>query len=98
MRFEAFRELKNWTLEDAADAMRVPADPRLAGINAAMISRHERGSAFPNPEFIARYAEITEDAVTFADWLAVREQARQEPGNVLPERKRGRRPREAAPL
>lgn len=72
MQFRTFRTLKGWTLAQAADVMRLPDDKHLAGINAAMISRHERGIAFPAPELVARYEKISEGAVTYSDWSALR--------------------------
>lgn len=72
MQFEAFRALKGWTLAQAAHAMRVAGDEALEKINEPVISRHERGITFPSPEHISRYEAITEGAVTFADWWALR--------------------------
>lgn len=72
MQFDSFRALKGWTLAQAAAAMRVPGDESLEKINEPVISRHERGLTFPSPEHIARYEVITEGAVTYQDWLALR--------------------------
>jgi hypothetical protein len=48
--------------------------------NASMVSKHERGVHFPRPAVIDRYREITEGAVTEADWLQLaRERAAQTP-------------------
>lgn len=68
MDFEAWRRLKKWTLDRAADEMRVAGVQNLSNINASIISRHERGIHHPRPNVIARYAEITANAVTAADW------------------------------
>lgn len=48
--------------------------------NAGQVSKHERGVHFPRPAIIDRYREITEGAVTEADWLNLaRERAAQNP-------------------
>lgn len=86
MDFFRYRTLRGWSLEDAAQAMRAGADERVEKITSAMIARHERGIHFPRPEVIARYAEITENAVTAEDWLRLHQS-----GEVSPPRKRGRR-------
>ncbi len=82
MDFERFRELKGWTLDEAADHLRNPEDPRLVGINGSVVGKHERGLRFPAPWWVARYAEVTEGAVTFEDWMKLQERA------PLPRRKR----------
>ncbi|MBF5091940.1 helix-turn-helix transcriptional regulator [Novosphingobium sp. NBM11] len=86
MDFERYRTLRGWSLDDAAQVMRAGTDARLEKITSAMIGRHERGIHFPRPEVIARYAEITENAVTADDWLRLHQS-----GDIVPPRKRGRR-------
>ena len=72
MDFERFRTLKGWTLDQAATAMRDTDEPGFAKITASMIAKHERGMHFPAPRFVARYAEVTEGAVTWDDWERLR--------------------------
>lgn len=76
MEFARFRELANWTCEQAAEKIRESGDERFARVNASMVSKHERGITFPNPDLIERYQQITDGAVTFSDWWAVRQAQR----------------------
>lgn len=84
MQFEQYRSLKGWSLDQAAEALRRGGDERFALITSSLVSKHERGIHFPSPELIERYAQITDSAVTYQDWAALRKQGRQEP------RRRGR--------
>lgn len=76
MEFARFRELAGWTCDEAAEKIRESGDERFARVNASMVSKHERGVTFPSPELIDRYMQITDGAVTFSDWLAVRQAQR----------------------
>lgn len=76
MEFTRFRELAGWTLEEAATKVKDGRDD-FAGVNASVVSKHERGVRFPPPDLIKRYSEITDGAVTFDDWAAVRKAARE---------------------
>lgn len=72
MDFSRFRELRGWTLERAADELKANGDERLANVTASLVRKHEAGWHMPRPVLIARYAEISEGAVTYQDWLNVR--------------------------
>lgn len=76
MEFTRFRELAGWTLEEAAAKVKDGRED-FAGVNASVVSKHERGVRFPPPDLIKRYSEITDGAVTFDDWAAVRKAARE---------------------
>lgn len=76
MDFAQFRELKGWTLDEAAIQLKHGHD-ELAGVNGSVVSKHERGLRFPNPDLVKRYSEITDGAVTFDDWHAVYKAARE---------------------
>lgn len=76
MDFIRFRELAGWTCEQAAEKIRESGEERFARVNASMVSKHERGVTFPSPDLIERYMQITDGAVTFNDWWAVRQSAR----------------------
>lgn len=71
MDFRAFRELRGWSLAEAVAQIRSGGGERFARINDSTVSKHERGVAFPGPALIARYTEITEGAVTYADWVSL---------------------------
>lgn len=74
MQMNAWRRLRNKSLWDVVHMM----GGHVA--NASMVSKHERGVHFPRPAVIDRYREITEGAVTEADWLQLaRERAAQPP-------------------
>lgn len=92
MDFERFREMKGWTLERAADAMRSSGIEGLATIDASTVARHERGILFPRPDVINGYAELTEGAVSYDDWARLREQFGKGKGQKPP-RPRGRKTR-----
>lgn len=89
MQFEQYRALKGWSLEDAAEALRRSGDERFAAISNSLVSKHERGIHFPSPELIQRYSEITDNAVTYQDWITLRSQT------PIEARRRGRRKAEA---
>lgn len=72
MEFARFRELAGWTLEEAAARIRDGGDESVSRINASAASKHERGVHFPSPDLIERYKQITDGAVTFDDWNALR--------------------------
>lgn len=91
MDFSAFRELKGWTLTRAAQELRTTGLPGVQRINDSVVSKHERGLRFPPPEAIEAYARITDGAVTWTDWMRLRQSRR-----PLPPRRRGRRPEMAA--
>lgn len=76
MEFARYRELAGWTCAQAAEKVKDGRE-EFAGVNASVVSKHERGLRFPPPELIKRYTEITEGAVTFDDWHAVRKAARE---------------------
>lgn len=76
MDFAHFRELKGWTLDEAASHVRQGHD-EFAGVNGSVVSKHERGLRFPNPDLVKRYSEITDGAVTFDDWHTVYKAARE---------------------
>ena len=59
MRLKAWRTLKGLTQEQVADLM---------GISYVTVSRHESGVRSPRTPERLRYAQITEGAVTSADW------------------------------
>lgn len=67
MDFARYRELRGWTLERAADEIK--ASGQFKGVNASLIAKHEAGRHMPRPDLVLRYAEITDNAVTYADWL-----------------------------
>lgn len=74
MQLNAWRRLRNKSLWDVVHML----DGCVA--NASQVSKHERGVHFPRPALIDRYREITEGAVTEADWLQIaRERAAQPP-------------------
>lgn len=74
MQLNAWRRLRNKSLWDVVHMMGDCVS------NAGQVSKHERGVHFPRPAIIDRYREITEGAVTEADWLHLaRERAAQPP-------------------
>lgn len=84
MDFARFRELRGWTLERAASEMKSTGDERFESVSASLIGKHERGWHMPAPHFIKRYSEITEGAVTYEDWIALRDEASKHPNGRLP--------------
>ena len=96
MDFERFRNLNGWTLEQAAENLRVPGDAALQDITGSTVAKHERGVQFPRPAVVARYAEITDGAVTWSDWDRVRREA-EERGAAAPPRTRGRKKANPSP-
>ena len=90
MDFETFRSLKGWSLDDAAAELRKTGRYGVANINPTAIGKHERGIRFPPPDTVEAYAEITDGAVTYNDWLRVRE------AGVAPPRPRGPKKRALA--
>lgn len=79
MQMNAWRRLQKKSLWDVVHMM----DGSVA--NASVVSKHERGVRFPRPAVIDRYREITEGAVTEADWLHLaRERAAQPPTTTEP--------------
>lgn len=71
MQLRTFRKLKGWTLEETAEKVR-EAGGRFANVSYSNVSRHERGHRFPDVYMIGRYSEVTDGAVTFADWANLR--------------------------
>jgi transcriptional regulator with XRE-family HTH domain len=60
MRLKAWRELKGFTQAKVAEEL---------GTSEIAVLRHERGLRFPPGDTQERYREITEGAVTPADWV-----------------------------
>lgn len=70
---QKYRELRGWTVDQVADRLKATGDPKVARVNGSLVSKHERGKCFPRPEFIERYAELSEGAVTAEDWMRLRQ-------------------------
>lgn len=60
MRLKAWRELKGYSQAKVAEEL---------GSSEIAVLRHERGLRFPPADTQERYREITEGAVTPADWV-----------------------------
>lgn len=68
MDLKTYRKLAKITLDEMS---------RLMGFaNASVVSRHERGTRYPEPEAIQKYARVTDGAVTNDDWLRLRAETR----------------------
>lgn len=73
---KSYRKEKGLTLRDLAEL--------IGASNASVVSKHERGMMFPSPETIERYRKATGGAVTYADWLSIRQRAKRAAARTTP--------------
>ena len=64
MQLRDFRQMKAWTLQELANLMGY-ANPRT-------VERHEKGTRFPQSVDIEKYQQLSDGAVRFEDFVALK--------------------------
>jgi len=73
MDLKSYRGLRKWSQEHVAQLLR---DRGLKASNGGVVAKHERGERFPDPDTVEAYREITDGAVRYEDWTALRDSIR----------------------
>lgn len=68
-----FRKSRNLTLAAMADLLREHVSDGKGGPNASTVSKHERGSIFPSPDYIEAWRRASEGEVQYEDFVDLRD-------------------------